>query len=98
MDVGSVFRDLVATGRAVRLTRSHRMDPADPAGAAVLDAARAIAGGDLGDGATPAVRDPAELGFAGFACLEPDGATPQAMRRASRPSSITGTRPGSAPG
>ena len=81
VDVGSVFRDLVATGRALRLTRSHRMDPADPAGAAVLDAARAIATGDLGGRGAPALRDPAELGFAGFACFEPDGATPAALRR-----------------
>jgi exodeoxyribonuclease V alpha subunit len=82
VDVGSVFRDLVATGRAVRLTQSHRMDPTDPAGAAVLDAARAIAAGDLGGRGAPAVRAPAELGFAGFACFEPDGDTPQAARRA----------------
>jgi exodeoxyribonuclease V alpha subunit len=81
VDVGSVFRDLVATGRALRLTRSHRMDPADPAGAAVLDAARAIASGDLGGRGVPALRDPAQLGFTGFACIEPEGNTPPALRR-----------------
>ena len=51
------------------------MDPADPAGAAVLDAARAIAAGDLGDAGTPPALHPAELGAAGFVCLEPDGET-----------------------
>ena len=81
VDVGSVFRDLVVTGRALRLTRSHRMDPADPAGAAVLDAARAIASGDLGGRGVPALRAPAQLGFSGFACFEPDGVTPPALRR-----------------
>jgi exodeoxyribonuclease V alpha subunit len=57
------------------------MDPTDPAGAAVLDAARAIAAGDLGGRGAPALRDPAELGFSGFACVAPDGDTPQAARR-----------------
>jgi exodeoxyribonuclease V alpha subunit len=82
VDVGSVFRDLVATGPTCRLTESHRMNPADPAGAAVLDAARAIAAGNLGSRGTPAARDPAALPAAGFACLEPDAATPPAARRA----------------
>ena len=81
VDVGSVFRDLVATGPTFRLTESHRMNPADPAGAAVLDAARAIAAGDLAGRGTPAARTPAELGAAGLVCLEPDGETPQAARR-----------------
>jgi len=81
VDVGSVFRDLVATGPTFRLTESHRMNPADPAGAAVLDAARAIAAGDLAGRGTPAARTPAELGTAGLVCLEPDGETPQAGRR-----------------
>jgi exodeoxyribonuclease V alpha subunit len=81
VEVGSVFRDLVSAGPTFRLTESHRMDPADPAGAAVLDAARAIAAGDLGPRGAPAARAPAELPGAGFACLEPDGATPQAARR-----------------
>ena len=39
VEVGSVFRDLVATVPTIRLTESHRMNPADPAGAAVLAAA-----------------------------------------------------------
>ena len=72
VEVGSVFRDLVAAIPTVRLTQSHRMNPADPAGAAVLDAAQAIAAGSLGARGTPAARRPAELTFAGFACLEPD--------------------------
>jgi exodeoxyribonuclease V alpha subunit len=81
VDVGSVFRDLVATGPTFRLTESHRMNPADPAGAAVLDAARAIAAGDLAGRGTPAAHTPAELGAAGLVCLEPDGESPQAARR-----------------
>ena len=81
VDVGSVFRDLVAAGPTFRLTESHRMNPADPAGAAVLDAARAIAAGDLAGCGTPAAHTPAELGAAGLVCLEPDGETPQAARR-----------------
>jgi exodeoxyribonuclease V alpha subunit len=82
VDVGSVFRDLVGVAPTVRLTRSHRMNPADPAGAAVLEAARAIAAGDLGARGTPAARTPAELAFTGFECLEPEGDSPQAARRA----------------
>lgn len=81
VDVGSVFRDLVATGPTLRLTESHRMNPADPAGAAVLEAARAIAAGDLAGRGMPAAHTPAELGAAGLVCLEPDGGTPQAARR-----------------
>jgi exodeoxyribonuclease V alpha subunit len=81
VDVGSVFRDLVAAGPTFRLTESHRMSPADPAGAAVLDAARAIAAGDLAGRGTPAAHTPAELGAAGLVCLEPHGETPQASRR-----------------
>ncbi len=81
VDIGSVFRDLCTAGRALRLTQSHRMDPADPAGAAVLDAARAIASGDLGGRGAPAAHAPAELPAGGFACLEPEGATAHAVRR-----------------
>ena len=93
-----MFRDLVATGPTVRLTESHRMNPADPAGAAVLDAARAIAAGDLGG--TRHARGPH---------ARPSSASPasSASSRTGRPrrppaarcrrSSITGTRPGSAP-
>jgi len=84
VDVGSVFRDLVAAVPAstFRLTESHRMDPADPAGAAVLDAAQAIAAGNLGARGTPAIRHPDDLAFSGFACLESEAATPQGARRA----------------
>jgi len=81
VEVGSVFRDLVRTIPTVRLTKSHRMNPADPAGAAVLDAAQAIAAGGLGSRGTPAARRPAELTFTGFACLEPEATTPQSARR-----------------
>ena len=82
VEVGSVFRDLVATVPTIRLTESHRMNPADPAGAAVLDAASAIAAGNLGTRGMPAARRADELPFAGFACLEPDATTPQSARRA----------------
>jgi len=84
VDVGSVFRDLVPAVPAstFRLTESHRMNPADPAGAAVLDAAQAIAAGNLGARGTPAIRHPDDLAFSGFACLESEAATPQGARRA----------------
>ena len=61
------------------------MNPADPAGAAVLEAARRIAAGDSA-GAAPARRAArTELAFAGFACLEPDdGDAPAARRLLSR--------------
>jgi exodeoxyribonuclease V alpha subunit len=81
VEVGSVFRDLVALVAACRLTESHRMNPADPHGAAVLDAARAIAAGALGDRGRPAVTKATDLPFGGFACLAPEGDTPQAARR-----------------
>jgi exodeoxyribonuclease V alpha subunit len=82
VDVGSVFRELVAAVPTVRLTESHRMNPSDPAGAAVLDAAQAIAAGDLGARGTPAIRRPAELPSTGFSCLDPEAGTPQSARRA----------------
>lgn len=47
IQAGSVFRDLGAN--AIRLTESHRMDPADAAGAGVLEAARGVARGELVD-------------------------------------------------
>jgi hypothetical protein len=40
-----------------------------------------IAAGTLGDRGRPAAAKPADLAFGGFACLEPDGDTPQAARR-----------------
>jgi exodeoxyribonuclease V alpha subunit len=69
VDAGGVFRDLAPL--ALRLTESHRMDPSDPAGAALLDAALAVAAGSLGDRGGPAARRPAELPGSGFATLEP---------------------------
>ena len=72
VEVGNVLADL--RPQAVRLTGSHRMDPADPAGAAVLRAANAIARGDLGDHGTPPARTAAALGDAGFICLDPGDA------------------------
>lgn len=54
VDAGAVFRDLVATGESegdaqrgavVRLTRSYRMDPQDPAGRNILTVARAVQAG-----------------------------------------------------
>jgi exodeoxyribonuclease V alpha subunit len=71
IQAGSVFRDLGAA--ALRLPESHRMSPDDPAGAAILTAARAIA-----DGRAPAgdpVIGPAGLDalvFSGFELIEPD--------------------------
>jgi len=50
VDAGAVFRDLCealdGTGRVVRLTRSYRMDPKDPAGRHVLLTARQVQAGD----------------------------------------------------
>ncbi|HEY6475212.1 MAG TPA: AAA family ATPase, partial [Polyangia bacterium] len=71
IQAGSVFRDLGAL--ALRLPESHRMSPDDPAGAAILTAARAIAVGD------PPAEEPAigaagleALTFSGFERCEPD--------------------------
>ncbi|HVY40328.1 MAG TPA: AAA family ATPase, partial [Polyangia bacterium] len=72
---GSVFRDLAAAGDAalagsvVRLSESHRMSPADAAGAQILAVARGIAAGEA-PAAAP-VSDPAALRFAGFEHLDP---------------------------
>ena len=56
VEAGAVFRDLVPPDSAspgdprrravVRLTRSYRMDPADPAGRSILSAARLVNEGD----------------------------------------------------
>lgn len=48
VDAGAVFRDLCDLGgaRSVRLTRSYRMDPSDPAGRNVLTVARRVEAGD----------------------------------------------------
>ncbi|HVT09885.1 MAG TPA: AAA family ATPase, partial [Polyangia bacterium] len=72
---GSVFRDLAAAGDAalagsvVRLSESHRMSPADVAGAEILAVARGIAAGEAPAG-TP-ISDPAALRFTGFEHLDP---------------------------
>jgi exodeoxyribonuclease V alpha subunit len=67
IDAGAVFRDLGPV--ALSLTVSHRQDPADPAGAALLAAARAVKAGDLAP-LPPPVADPGALAFAGFEQLE----------------------------
>ena len=81
---GSVFRDLAAAGDSalagsvVRLSESHRMSPADVAGAEILAVARGIAAGQ--SPAVPPISEPAALRFTGFEHLDPgDGA---AARRA----------------
>ena len=52
VEAGAVLRDLVACGEqagvARRLTRSYRMDGSDPAGRAVLEAARSVRDGRAG--------------------------------------------------
>jgi exodeoxyribonuclease V alpha subunit len=71
IQAGSVFRDLGAV--ALRLPESHRMSPDDPAGAAILAAARAIAAGAPPAG-NPVVGTAGidALAFAGFELCEPD--------------------------
>ena len=76
---GSVFRDLAATGDslagfAVRLSESHRMSPADAAGAEILGVARAIAAGQS-PAASP-ISDPAAVRFVGFEHLDAGEAGP----------------------
>jgi exodeoxyribonuclease V alpha subunit len=71
VEAGGVLGELAPA--ALRLDGSHRMDPADPAGAAVLEAARAVAAGAL-PARLPTVATPAELPLAGVACLDPDAA------------------------
>jgi exodeoxyribonuclease V alpha subunit len=80
IQAGNVFRDLGAY--AIRLAESHRMDPADAAGARVLEAARGVARGELGDAAPPAVATIDGLTFSGFETLDAGpGASPAAARR-----------------
>lgn len=55
VEAGAVLRDLAALG-ACRLTRSYRMDEGDPAGRAILEAARAVRAGKVGPWPSP---DPA---------------------------------------
>jgi exodeoxyribonuclease V alpha subunit len=76
VEAGSVFRDLGAF--ALRLTESHRMDPTDPSGAAILEIARGISAGQLPRSAGGSVSKPAELPFSGFAFLE-HGSAPAAL-------------------
>jgi len=79
IQAGSVFRDLGAV--AIRLPESHRMDPANAAGAGVLEAARGVARGELVDGGAEA-RSITELKFSGFERLDPGaGASASAGRR-----------------
>jgi exodeoxyribonuclease V alpha subunit len=79
IQAGSVFRDLGAV--AIRLTESHRMDPADAAGAGVLEAARGVARGELVDAGAES-RSIAGLRFSGFERLDPGpGASSSAGRR-----------------
>jgi exodeoxyribonuclease V alpha subunit len=68
VEVGNVLHDLRPI--AVPLLESHRMDPSDPAGAAVFDAAQAIAAGDLGARGVPPLPRAADVPDAGFSCLE----------------------------
>jgi exodeoxyribonuclease V alpha subunit len=51
VEAGAVFRDLVdglGPGSVHRLTRSYRMDPSDPEGRRLLEAAHAVRAGDPG--------------------------------------------------
>jgi exodeoxyribonuclease V alpha subunit len=55
VEAGAVLRDLAERG-ACRLTRSYRMDERDPAGRAILEAARSVRAGKVGPWPSP---DPA---------------------------------------
>ena len=55
VEAGAVLRDL-ASADACRLTRSYRMDASDPAGRAILEAARSVRAGRIGPWPSP---DPA---------------------------------------
>jgi exodeoxyribonuclease V alpha subunit len=79
IQAGSVFRDLGAV--ALRLPESHRMSPDDPAGAAILAAARAVAAGEAPAGEPalgPAGLD--ALTFSGYELVEPDARDPSGRR------------------
>ena len=52
VEAGAVLRDL-ARGEACRLTRSYRTDEKDPAGRAILEAARAVRAGTVGPWPAP---------------------------------------------
>ena len=80
VEAGAVFRDLAAY--AMRLTRSHRLDPEAPAGAAVLAAARAVRDGDAAALEPPRRARASELTFDALELLEPAAtAGPGAERR-----------------
>jgi exodeoxyribonuclease V alpha subunit len=75
VEAGAVFRDLVeapaAAPRVARLTRSWRMDAADPAGSSILGFAGRVAGGALGELDVPRrSASAAALAFAGVELLE----------------------------
>jgi exodeoxyribonuclease V alpha subunit len=76
VDAGAVFRDLAPL--AVRLTRSYRLDPATPAGRAILLAAEAIRAGRSDDLALPVRARAAELTFTGVEQLAPSARRAQA--------------------
>lgn len=57
VEAGAVLRDL-ASADACRLTRSYRMDESDPAGRAILEAARSVRAGRVGPWPSP---DPAPV-------------------------------------
>ena len=80
IQAGSVFRDLAPL--ALTLPESHRMSPDDPAGAAILTAARAIAAGRAPAPTQPAtgVAGLEALEGPGFAWLEPDARDPAGRR------------------
>lgn len=65
VEAGTVFRDLVAgvPEAVARLTRSHRLDAADPGGRAILEAAQALGAG----------QDPALPGATGLEAMEAPG-------------------------
>jgi exodeoxyribonuclease V alpha subunit len=80
VEAGAVFRDLAAF--AIRLTRSYRLDPGAPAGAAVLAAARAVRDGNAAALDPPRRARAAELAWGALELLEPAAAAgPGAERR-----------------
>jgi exodeoxyribonuclease V alpha subunit len=84
VDAGAVFHDLTrasARARPITLVESHRMNPADPAGAAVLAAARAVKAGDVSALELRTRSRPADLDGVGLEHLEPAGPAPAADRR-----------------
>lgn len=74
VEAGTVFRDLV-TGlpeRTFRLTHNHRMDAVDPAGRAILEAARAVGAGQAPElREANATEDPGAPGIAHWPSGDP---------------------------